>query len=486
MLPAVACAYWRPLTNDEIFTFEIARKASLAEVWRALAAGADNHPPLDYILRHLSMSLFGQSELAFRLPSLVAVTAALAAIYSFVARRAGAVYGLMALLIPFSTTLFEYAYEARGYALLAAFGAVALAAWQRRTEGSRGAVILLAASLAAMLWTHYYGVLVFFPIALGELIRSWERRRIDWAVWIALAAGAAALVPLLPMIRAARQIGAVFWTKVGVVQALSIYPALMERLCIVAVVVGAVLLAIGLPPRVRAAGRGAKNYELAAVIGFVALPLMAYLLARAFTGALLPRYVLGTVVGAAIGFAFAASEALGDGAAPALLAVAVLALSGLGDEAALAFKQRQLRKELNGDDLSSVIARLPGPVVMEDNDLLMQLWHYEPAAIASRLFYVSDEKSALEYFGWNSTERALDGIKPWSQIVHVEHYPDFVRQEKRFVLIEGTPGYISQELVRDGAVLTAKAMYRNQWVFEVDLPDAPPSLSRQSNLSHVR
>src|SRR5215831_11438554 len=64
MLPCVACGAWKPLTNDEIFTFEVARLGSLSGIWRALAAGADNHPPLDYMLRHISMALFGQGELA--------------------------------------------------------------------------------------------------------------------------------------------------------------------------------------------------------------------------------------------------------------------------------------------------------------------------------------------------------------------------------------------------------------------------------------
>src|SRR4051812_35305951 len=205
LLPSALCAHWKPLTNDELFTFEVSRLASVGRIWTALSAGADNHPPLDYLLRHLSLSAFGQSELAFRLPSLLASYLCLISIFQFVVRRASVVYGLIAVLIPLSTPLFEYSYEARSYTLLAAFAAVALAAWQRRTEGSRGAIVVLAASLAAVLWAHYYGVLVFLPIAAGEMVRTQKTRRIDLAVWAALAAGACALLPLLPMIRSARQ-----------------------------------------------------------------------------------------------------------------------------------------------------------------------------------------------------------------------------------------------------------------------------------------
>jgi hypothetical protein len=304
---------------------------------------------------------------------------------------------------------------------------------------------------------------------MGELMRSRERRRIDWAVWGALAAGTAALLPLLPFMRAARQIGAVFWTKVGVAQALYIYPALIDRLAIVAVVVVGFLLVMGWPRGAAAARRAVPRYEAAAILGFLLLPLFAYVLARAFTGALAPRYVLGTVVGLAIGCALTGWEALGKGV-PALTAAAALALSAFGGQVALAAKQRHLRIELRNDAMPELLSHYAGPVVMSDNDLLMQLWHYEPAEVANRLVYVSDEQGALDLFGWNTTERAFDGLKPWSKMVHIQHYDEFVRGRKRFLLIEATPGYVSRKLLQAGATMVAKEPYRDDWVFEVELP----------------
>ena len=67
----------------------------------------------------------------------------------------------MAALIPLSTPAFEPEYEARGYALMVACTAGALAAWQRRTEGSRFGLVLLAAALGGGVWARYYGLLVF-------------------------------------------------------------------------------------------------------------------------------------------------------------------------------------------------------------------------------------------------------------------------------------------------------------------------------------
>ena len=70
VLPAGLCAHWKPFGSDELFTFEIARLPGFGDVWRALLDGADFHPPLDFLIRHASMKLLGESELAFRLPSI--------------------------------------------------------------------------------------------------------------------------------------------------------------------------------------------------------------------------------------------------------------------------------------------------------------------------------------------------------------------------------------------------------------------------------
>ncbi len=480
LLPAVLCARWKPLTNDELFTFDVSRLGSIALVWRALAAGADNHPPLDYLLRHLSMSLFGEGALAFRLPSLIAVWIALSALYAFVARQTSAVYGWIALLIPLSTPLFEYSYEGRSYALVVAFAALALLGWQRRTEGRTGSLVLLGLSLAGAVWSHYYGILVFFPIALGEIVLTAERRRLDPGVWAALGVASAAVLPLLPFIRASRQIGAVFWTKVGVVQAVSIYSSLTDRLCIVAVLLAGCLILFG-PPAGRGEDVRLRRPQMAAALGFVLLPILCYLLARTITGALAPRYALSATVGIAAAFAFSAFLALRGSAAAGVLVALTLLAHGLGTEMALAAKQRQLRAEWSRDNLAEVVGSRQIPVVIGDNDLAMQLMHFEPPALAARLFLVCDEKAALEMFGWNTPERAIAGLKPWSDRVHSVLYDEFVRERKRFLLIEGQPGYVSRNLLRDGASIVPRGVYRNQFVFLVELPGADAVHSGVSN-----
>src|SRR6185369_17828917 len=49
-------------------------------------------------------------------------------------------------------------------------------------------------SLSAMMLCHYYAVLMYLPLAGGELLRVRRQRRPDWPMWLALAAGGAPLV----------------------------------------------------------------------------------------------------------------------------------------------------------------------------------------------------------------------------------------------------------------------------------------------------
>jgi hypothetical protein len=206
------------------------------------------------------------------------------------------------------------------------------------------------------------------------------------------------------------------------------------------------------------------------VAGFLLLPFVAYILAKSVTGALITRYVLVAGVGITVALTFSAWERLGGSTAAGLVVAGGLALSALGGEAAFAWKQRQLRRELERDRLAEIVRDLPGPVVMTDNDLLMQLWHYLPQDVAARLTFVSDEKAAMEIQGYDNIERLFPRLAPFSDRVRVEPYAEFTRAHQRFLLVDSLRGYMPVLLWRDGATLTARNSYRGQWVFQVEMP----------------
>ncbi|MFP5488263.1 MAG: glycosyltransferase family 39 protein, partial [Acidimicrobiia bacterium] len=128
----------------------------------------DVHPPLHHALLWITVRVAGTSELAVRLPSLLAGVALVPAllwtgrvIYD---RRTGWLAAGFATIAPF---LVWYSQEARMYTMFMLFATVAVGAQVQAIRlGRRRDWLLYAASTAAMLWTQYFALL---PIAVQQL-----------------------------------------------------------------------------------------------------------------------------------------------------------------------------------------------------------------------------------------------------------------------------------------------------------------------------
>jgi uncharacterized membrane protein len=129
----------------------------------------DRHPPLHHLVLWLTVRAFGDSELAVRLPSLVAGTLVIPALYGLgrelYDRRTGLVAAAFGAASPL---LIWYAQEARMYAFVTLFGLLAL--WTqlraiRNPSMTNWALYILAT--AALLWSHYFGLLL---IGIQQLI----------------------------------------------------------------------------------------------------------------------------------------------------------------------------------------------------------------------------------------------------------------------------------------------------------------------------
>ncbi len=163
----------RLLWVDELITLGIARQGSLSAIWHALALGADPNPPLTHAAVLLSTRLFGQSALAIRVPSILAMLLTIVALWSILRRWLQPTYAALGVLAFMATRGFDYAYEARSYAALTGFSLAALAFWLSSTPAPARAtpparpesLIGMALCLAAALSSNYYGVLAWFPIA---------------------------------------------------------------------------------------------------------------------------------------------------------------------------------------------------------------------------------------------------------------------------------------------------------------------------------
>jgi 4-amino-4-deoxy-L-arabinose transferase-like glycosyltransferase len=167
----------------------------------------DRHPPLHYLLLWGMVRLFGDGELAMRLPSIIAGAALVPALFlcgrELFDRRTGLVASGLAACAPLAIW---YAQEARMYSLFMLFAALALWAQIRvLRDGRRRYWIAYAGFTIALLYTHYFGLIpiliqqVFFAVAAWKRSHRGEDVRPlligCWATWGALVLAAAPLAP---------------------------------------------------------------------------------------------------------------------------------------------------------------------------------------------------------------------------------------------------------------------------------------------------
>jgi hypothetical protein len=170
----------------------------------------DVHPPLHHVLLWFTVRIFGTSEAAVRLPSLIAGVALVPAmawvgrvVYD---RRTGWIAAVFAVVAPFGVW---YSQEARMYSIFMLLAALAVGAQvQALRTGAMRHWVLYGLLTAAMMWTQYFAVL---PIAVQTVVTAYViwRDRHDAVRRRQLLLGAAAaigmvvvvLAPMVPILR---------------------------------------------------------------------------------------------------------------------------------------------------------------------------------------------------------------------------------------------------------------------------------------------
>jgi hypothetical protein len=454
LMAALSVIYWtvtvvfasrKLLWNDELYTFYMAQLPTMGDVWAALMSRGEQLPPMFYAITRASWRLFGVGNVSVRLPEIIGFWVMCLALYVFVSRRTSRLAGVVAATFPLVTQFYYYAFEARPYAIVLGCSAVALACWQAATEGNRRTVVIpgLAVALAGAMSTHYYAVFVVAALAAGEAVRSLERRRLDGPVWLALGLPALVLIPHVPLIRAAAAYSGAFWAPPQWVNVPDYYlnllsPAVVPASVLALYAVSAASLS-GRPRPFVAAARPPRH-ELAAVLAFVAIPVVCVVLAKTVTGAFVDRYAIAGVIGCA------ALVGLGTGMAaahrPAFPLVAVVCLlswfvlsSAREYIQPTGFSQPIRQSTVDRPDQWTADWRGSGlPVVIADPHTFVVLSRYSRPDFRSRLIYLADPGLALKYLGHNSVERGmLDLIGPWFGM-HVGHYEAFLNDHEAFLV----------------------------------------------------
>jgi hypothetical protein len=458
-LCVIGRASGKPFWYDEIITLIAAKAPDASTAWKA-AMETDANPPLPHMMVHFAIRWFGLNEVTARLPSIVGFWVFSLCLYLFVARRKGAVYGLCALLMPALTRAYYYSAEARGYGPELGFCGLALIAWQSAAERRHRAAALcgLALSLAGMMLCHYYAVLVYLPLAGAEAIRARRMKRLDWAVWLAMAAGGVPLVWRAATILGVVKVASHTWADAYLRQGLEFWETGLAPGAAFAVMLA---MALALTTRRAAEDRDADpipEHEWAAVVLLAAIPLVGVVGALLVTHMFNERYVLIGLAGFCLLAPMLAAQYLGRRSAAGAAMLGVLAWGMV----VRSLDHPDAGNPFDGEPvLREALER--GPVVIPDGQLYLQMWHYAPERYKSRLVFVMDNAAAVKYMGYDTIDGGVRTLRPWTSMNLVE-WSDFVRGTRQFTAYQTSlrPGWVLSRVVAEGAAVEVEktALFR--------------------------
>jgi hypothetical protein len=437
---------------DELFTHYVSLLPSFSGIWAAMMDGLDFNPPLLYVFTRWSYAVFGHSQVAARVPSMVAFLVMCLGIWVFVRRRCGFLYALAAMWIPCLTEAFGYASEARPYALVLAFSSLALVFWQSATEPGRRNLSLagFAAALACALLSHCYAILVLVPFGLGELARFIKTRRPDWKLWFAFIVPLSSILLYVPMLHNLR--GYVM-NSVSFLPSLAFAPRFYSFLlspppggisvfgwnqAIWPLLIALVIVAVskrGNPEASAAAvPKDTPVHEMVCLAGFVFLPFVGQLFATTISHSFIDRYALPAVIGVACLLPLIGAAATAGNRRVALGLATLFSLwfvTTSGVWFARLFQQHPY--DLPKIDFASVPKDLP--IVISDPILFLEANYKEKPAIAARFRFVTERSSALRYTGTDLFDRGYYTMERWLPIRgKVFEFSSFVERNPHFLI----------------------------------------------------
>lgn len=401
---------------DELFTYSLAGLPRASRIGLALDSRVGPMPPTFYFVTRLVQNVLGRNHFAIRLPELAGFWMASLCLFHYVRRRTNALYGLVGVLALWITGAYRYAYEARPYGLVLGFCGLALVCWRAASEPVRRPWALpgLFGALAGAVFSHYGGVLLLFPLGLGELVRSISRRKVDWPVWLSFCGALVPLVLFLPFVGGSiSAYGVAMWSRPTLRSFLFCYGYFLSPL---AGPLAAVLVIVALWRIMQTARTDSfclrRNepiplHEIAAAVGLFLFPFVCLLQAVLVTHQIAPRYAIPLAMGIGILFAFAAHRGFRGDAATGVL-IALILLGGWGtylwSEATIIRNTAKATREFD-----NLAARHDTglPIAVSDGNRFFQLVHYTSSRTSSRLCYLADSELAIQYIGTDSLDLDL-------------------------------------------------------------------------------
>jgi hypothetical protein len=479
---AVYFSIKRSFWYDELFTFYIASLPDAGSIWRALVAGVDNHPPLDYLVRHFSMQWFGATELGARIPSILGIYVAFVSVFVYARKVHSTLAGILASSLLLASPAAVDGVQGRSYALTLAFGSVAVVLWRTldRADWRNGwpRWIAFGFCMTGMIWCHYYGILAIAAFAVAGLVSCFEQGRIRWPLWGTFSISCIAVLPVVPFALHARSYSRNFWAPApsnpvaalrGVVESLgvgldSIFWAL---LC---VLVFGTLRSILWSEPVRPAETLSLSQK-ALLLGLAMGPVLQWMLAITVTHAFVWHYANVSATGACIltGIILARS---GRSSPAVVLAVAAVCILQTPNSLVRFGQYNDPRKNVMGfvATLDREIER-GGVTVAPSGFTYLQYFYYGSPRVKRNLYLLTDDEFVRSRNFPDNNEIIMPRL---ATLVPLRYMPldRFLEQHPRFELTKGRYDPSQDWLVTD---LLAKGYQLN-----LARPDDPVVMYRCS------
>jgi len=464
---------------DELFTFYISRLPHIDQVFRAIPA--DGNPPLNYLLVRFCLRLFGETELATRLPSILAFAAAMLATYFFVRRRCGAVPALFGMFALATSGIAAYGSEARPYALLLGFTGLTMVSWQAATEEGRARLIPLigvAMGIAGAITSHHYGVFhVGVPLMFGEAVRLAKRRRFDFPLYCACAVGLSMIAVTAPFARETHRImlnyvrdSVSFWARPRF-RSISTYQRMVDLRFLFSFLALLWLTNSAFKPGDESGQPAHESdsipaHEVAAAAGLALLVPIMIGITWIATGYYLPRYAIGAAMGIAILMGIAAhrfGRNANHGSAVASLCMVFFFLAFAGPRTIAVIDRFTKSPVANvGPSPDSALDAAQGqePIVVASALTYMPKWWYASPPLRERLHYLADLPFAVRQPDF-LPEFTLVANQPFVPS-KVDEYRQFLSVHREFLLYcvgSGRLEWTKERLQGEG--WTLHLLYRN-------------------------
>ena len=386
----------RSLFTDEIYSFALAQR-SFAHML-ALFGYEANGTPYAIVLWPL-IRIFGSSAALLRVPSVVAGTLSVSALWWAARRYAAPATALLAAgLLAINPMAVWYSQQARAYAfvvlsVILAFGALPRAL---QRSGERRAWIGYVAAMTVLAYAEIFAA----PLALpAQALIAWRAGRLAFRRWlVSLLAVAVCCVPLLVAAVVSRgRRDALYWlpktSRSLVTLALQEFTAGFSGLTSArwATLAAAVVLVAGAGWAVSRRRPRVQDTTLAMALCWGLLPAVALLAISFKQPVFWPRYAIMSLPGLCLALALAV-ERLWHSRAGALIAAACIAVLVLAAGAADARQRSHLQE--NWPPVAAVLRaeRAVGQPTIIDNALVLpSLGYYDPAFRAADGELVVDE-----------------------------------------------------------------------------------------------